>query len=345
MNRSRREFLMAAGMAGALAKMWAQPAPGSQLPTPEQARTDASLPSEATQGSWRNLRAVREKKVIDFHCHIWETATQATSRLGTGLTHDEGHYVDFSLQMLEAMDRHGIATAALSPVFVGYERYMGSKWREHPNRFVMMAGVQEIEPRPSVEEAAGILRRQLEQGARGIGEGGLPAYGDDPKSLKPVMDVIQEFDVPVLFHTGWSALQTSPNLNYSAAWRAAERMGTLAAHYPNAKLVIGHIGGRFDHLDGYEMLRVAFTFDNVYVETSKSTPRIITEAVRGLGAERVVFGSDWNRPQMKTYGPKHFRNVYQHWYNLNQIAEAEITEDERDMILYKNAQRLLKISN
>jgi predicted TIM-barrel fold metal-dependent hydrolase len=187
------------------------------------------------------------------------------------------------------------------------------------------------------------LRRQFKEGARGIGEGGFPPY-EDPKELKPVMDVVQEFDVPVLFHTGWSALQTTPSLNYSAAWRGAERMGILAAHYPQAKLVLAHIGGRFDHLDGYEMLRVAFTFDNVYVETSKSTPTLITEAVRGLGAERVVFGSDWNRPQMKTYGPKHFRDVYQHWYNLNQIAAADITEDERDMILYKNALRLLKIS-
>ncbi|MBI3934307.1 MAG: amidohydrolase [Acidobacteria bacterium] len=341
MKTSRREFLMAAGMAGAIAAAWQQNFQGAAA-SPQQ---EPSLPPEATQGPWRNLRAVREKKVIDFHCHIWETATQSESRLGTGLLHEEGHMVDFSEQMLASMDKHGIAVAALSPVFVGYERYFNSKWKQTPKRFVMMAGVQEIEPRPSIPQAAEILRKQFQQGARGIGEGGLPGYGDDPKSLKPVIDVVKEFDVPVLNHTGWSALQTSGNLNYSAAWRGAERFGILAAHYPDVKLVIGHIGGRFDFLDGYEMLRVAFTFDNVLVETSKSTPRIITEAVRGLGAERVIFGSDWNRPEVKAYGPKHFRDVYQHWYNLNQIALADITEDERDMILYKNAQRLLKMSN
>jgi len=340
MKSSRREFLMTAGIGGAIASLWQQDARSGAA----SAQQRQELPPEATQGPWRNLRAVREKKVIDFHCHIWETATQSSSRLGTGLLHEEGHMVDFSEEMLNSMDAHGIALAALSPVFVGYEKYNNSKWRQAPKRFVMMAGVQEIEPRPSIQDAARILRDQFSQGARGIGEGGLPGYGDDPKTLKPVMDVVKEFDVPVLFHTGWSALQTSGNLNYSSAWRAAERMGILAANYPEAKLVIGHIGGRFDSLDGYEMLRVAFTFDNVYVETSKSTPRIITEAVRGLGAERVIFGSDWNRPEVKAYGPQHWRDVYQHWYNLNQIALADITEDERDTILYKNAQRLLKLT-
>jgi predicted TIM-barrel fold metal-dependent hydrolase len=250
---------------------------------------------------------------------------------------------DFSQQMLDSMNVHGIAQAALSPVFVTYDKYNGSKWRQTPQRFVMMASVSEIQPRPSIAEAAKILRDQFTHGARGVGENGLPGYGDDPKALKPVMDVVQEFDVPVLFHCGWSALQTSGNLSYNAPWRQAERFGLLAANYPDAKLVIGHIGGRFDFLDGYEFLRVAFTFDNVLVETSKSTPRIITEAVHGIGAERVIFGSDWNRPEPKAYGPKHWRDVYQHAYNLNQIALADITEDERDMILYQNAQRLLKL--
>ena len=37
------------------------------------------------------------------------------------------------------------------------------------------------------------------------------------------------------------------------------------------------------------------------------------------------------------------RNQYQQWLSLNTIALADITEDDRDMILYKNAMRLLKL--
>ena len=69
------------------------------------------------------------------------------------------------------------------------------------------------------------------------------------------------------------------------------------------------------------------------------------EAVKGIGAERVIYGSDWNRPEMKAYGPFHTRACFQHWWVLNEIAMADITEEQRDMILYKNALRLLKQSN
>jgi len=57
-----------------------------------------------------------------------------------------------------------------------------------------------------------------------------------------------------------------------------------------------------------------------------------------------MFGSDWNRPQPKTYGPLNEHYVFQQWYTLNHVAEADITEDERDQILYKTARKLLKLN-
>jgi hypothetical protein len=35
--------------------------------------------------------------------------------------------------------------------------------------------------------------------------------------------------------------------------------------------------------------------------------------------------------------------VYQHWWNLNTIANADMTEDQRDWVLYKSARKLLKL--
>ncbi len=357
MNSSRRQFLMAAGMVGAIAKVWNE-AKGNSMAQQEGPGLNSPplppLPDEATHGPWRNLRAVREKKVFDFHTHTYETATQSTTYRGTGLMHQEGHYVDFTEYLIGSMERYGVDRAFLTPAFVkpAWETVRDTSYKKYPKRFVLAAVVRDRQPKPTIAEAAKMLREQLKEGCRGIGEGGLPDY-KTPSELKPVMDVVMEFDIPVQIHTGWTATGTAlgrassddPDTPpYAAAWRFAERFGELAAYYPEVKLVMAHTGGRFDFLDGYEALRVAFSFDNVYVETAKSTARIITEAVRGLGAEKVIFGSDWNRPQTKAYGPKHYRDVYQHWYNLNQVALADITEDERDMILYKNALRLLKLS-
>jgi len=113
------------------------------------------------------------------------------------------------------------------------------------------------------------------------------------------------------------------------------------AQWPDVTWIMCDTGGPYLP-DAWEALRVAFTFENVYVEVSKTQHPIITEAVRGIGAERVIYGSDWVRPESRTFGPFHFRGVYQHWWSLNQVAMADITEDQRDMILYKNAMRLLK---
>jgi predicted TIM-barrel fold metal-dependent hydrolase len=164
--------------------------------------------------------------------------------------------------------------------------------------------------------------------------------------MRPYAAVILELDLPVVLHVGWtatgSAVSSTRVASYQAAWHWAEKVGALATEYPAMKIVVGHSGGRFEP-DGWEALRLVFSFDNLYLDTSKSPASIITEGVRGIGAERVVWGSDWNRPEMKEYGPFHYRNVYQRWWNLNQIAMADLTEDQRDQILYKTARTLLKL--
>jgi predicted TIM-barrel fold metal-dependent hydrolase len=76
---------------------------------------------------------------------------------------------------------------------------------------------------------------------------------------------------------------------------------------------------------------------------SKAQVEIVNAAVKGIGAERVLFGSGFNRPEGKTYGPLNQHFVFQQWYNLDTIANSGLTEDERDLIPYKNARRLFKL--
>jgi predicted TIM-barrel fold metal-dependent hydrolase len=120
-------------------------------------------------------------------------------------------------------------------------------------------------------------------------------------------------------------------------------MGSLFSAYPQVKFVLGHTGGVIETPDAWEAVRLAYSFDNTYCEVSKSPARIITAAVKGIGAERVLFGSDWNRVEPQTYGPLDEGYIFQQWYTLNHVAEADITEDERDQILYKTARMLLKL--
>jgi predicted TIM-barrel fold metal-dependent hydrolase len=315
---------------------------------------DSSLPPEATTGPWRNLRAVKEKKVFDFHTHTWETPVQGKNYTEEKHMHDIDEWKDYTQQLIASMDEHGVAQAALSPAFVTYERYLNSSFKNYPDRFIKMSGMLTDRTKGrtdqvTVEEATEILKEQVKGGCRGVGEGGFfwgPAGKYTAKDLKPFVDVILEHDLPVLVHSGWAVTGTASNYGhgYATAWRWAERFGDLMSTYPTMKFVLGHTGGAFATPDAWEAIRLAYSFDNAYCEVSKSPPEIIAAAVQGLGAERVLFGSDWNRPEGKTYGPLNEHYVFQQWYTLNHVAQADITEDQRDQILYKTARTLLKLN-
>ncbi len=67
---------------------------------------------------------------------------------------------------------------------------------------------------------------------------------------------------------------------------------------------------------------------NVHVDTSGSIVDcgMIETAVAELGAGRILFGTDL--PDIDFWG------------NLGKVTGADITPDEKDMILYRNAARL-----
>jgi predicted TIM-barrel fold metal-dependent hydrolase len=326
-----------------------------------------NLPPSAPNGPWRNLRAVCEKKVFDLHVHAFETPVQGHNYGEESKIHAKDDYVNYVDRLIASMDRHGVATAALNPAFTTFEEVYEKSYLPHKDRFVLSAGwpPEEIKKRQTgltmigaetdftPTEVAAIYDRQItKNGARMIGEtaGNAITFGlmtrHSPKELHPVVDVILKHDVPVQIHTGWTPTGTALSMrSYQTASDWAAVVGRFMANFPDVKLVLAHMGGQFNHQDGWEAVRLLFSFDNAYCDTSKSRPDIVTEAVKGIGAERVMFGSDWNRPEMKEYGPFHLRSSYQHWHNLNTIANADLTEDQRDWILYKSARKLLKLSN
>jgi predicted TIM-barrel fold metal-dependent hydrolase len=328
------------------------------------------LPPSAINGPWKNLRAVKEKKVFDLHVHGFETPEQGTNYRESGAEHAKGKFVNYVNELIASMDRHGIAMAALNPAFTTFEEVYEKSYLPHKDRFVLSAGWPPREIRDQQQglqqtgnetaftptDVAKTFERQItENGAKMIGEtagnsiirGLMPRF--TLKELHPVIDVVLKHDVPVQIHTGWTPTGTSiasgSGGGYQTAGEWASIVGRFMAAFPDVKLILGHMGGQFSQEDGWEAVRLLFSFDNAYCDTSKSRPEIVTEAVKGIGAERVMFGSDWNRPEMKEYGPYFMRSSYQHWHNLNTIANADMTEDQRDWVLYKSARKLLKLGN
>jgi hypothetical protein len=92
----------------------------------------------------------------------------------------------------------------------------------------------------------------------------------------------------VLVHSGWAVIGTASNYSngYTTAWRWAEKFDDLMSAYPGTH-------GRLS------VSRIPLI---THTAKFRSPPQESSQApFRGIGAERVMFGSDFNRPEPRTY--------------------------------------------
>ena len=103
-----------------------------------------------------------------------------------------------------------------------------------------------------------------------------------------------------------------------------------ADRFPEMKLILAHIGcgwdGDYTHqVRGVQQSRQG----NVYADTSSArsiTPRLIEWAVREIGSDRILFGTDT---------PLHLTGMQR-----LRIDQAELTDAEKKQVLHENAERV-----
>ena len=126
----------------------------------------------------------------------------------------------------------------------------------------------------------------------------------------PTIERAATLKLPVLVHTGWGE---------HAEIRFVEK---LAKDFKDLHVVIAHM---IEHKDIFSMIP---KHNNVSLETSYSShPRRIAQAVNSLGADRVVFGSDFPCSDPG--------------FELLRVLKAPITDSQKEKILFKNAEKLL----
>jgi predicted TIM-barrel fold metal-dependent hydrolase len=102
-------------------------------------------------------------------------------------------------------------------------------------------------------------------------------------------------------------------------------VAALAARHPDASFICAHTGNDCER--GIRMIRAS---KNVWAEVSGSDPTagFVEMAVRELGPERVIFGSD--------AGGRSFAS------QLAKVHSADLPEEARRLILGGNLRRLLQ---
>ncbi len=136
---------------------------------------------------------------------------------------------------------------------------------------------------------------------------------EDPRHA-PYWEYLNERHLLALCHT-WGG---SPN-------DGPDNILRVAKAYPNVAILCGHsMHGEWDRA-----IEVARECPNVYLElTAVMDDRgVLDRFVRELGSERILFGTDL--PWFSTF------------YYIGAILDADITDDDRRNIFYRNGQKLL----
>jgi predicted TIM-barrel fold metal-dependent hydrolase len=136
--------------------------------------------------------------------------------------------------------------------------------------------------------------------------------------IDPIVRRAAELNAPILQHT-W--MKATGNLTGEST---PLDLAALAKRHPKAQLICGHSGG-----DWAPGLRAVRDCPNVATELGGSDPTtgFVETAVRELGAERVLFGSD--------AGGRSFAS------QLAKVYGADVPDGARRLILKDNLKRLL----
>ena len=139
------------------------------------------------------------------------------------------------------------------------------------------------------------------------------------KQLDPIVERAAELKAPVLQHT-W--LKITGNLPGEST---ACDLANLADRHPQASFIAAHTGGQWER--GIRALRAV---NNVAAEICGSDPTagFVEMAVRELGAERVLYGSDFAG---RSYASQ-----------LAKVYGAEISDQAKRLILSGNIRRMLQ---
>lgn len=254
---------------------------------------------------------------------------------------------------IQAETDPGTATKAAAQV----NDFLAEVIDAHPTRFAGFAALPLQDPLAASKE---LDRAVTDLGLKGalVNAHTLGVYLDDP-SLRVVWETAERLDVPLYLHpgNGYDAahvLSGHPEL-IGPMWSWGGDTSTHALRlifsgvfddFPDAKLLLGHMGEglpyvlwrldsrwAFHNHHGIELDRgnpSEYLRHNLYITTSGvcSEPPL-TCALSALGADHVLFGTDYPFEDMSTA--------------TTFLDEAAVTDSDRESIAHRNAERLLRI--
>jgi predicted TIM-barrel fold metal-dependent hydrolase len=256
--------------------------------------------------------------IIDFHTHVFPDGIAQKASDNIGKFYDIPTQFDGTLSTLlrlgeaAGIDRFVVHSVATTPgQTASINGFIAGLSRENPR----VSGFATIHP--DQPDMAGEIERALQLGLRGVKiHSDMQQVALDDPRMYPLYDLIQG-KVPLLAHTG------DKRFDYSNP----DRLLRVLDAFPRLTVIGAHFGGWSVWRQALDALKDR----EIYVDCSSSfyalPPETSLGLIRGYGAHRVLFGSDypmWN-PAVE----------------LESLYGLGLTSSELEMILHENAERLL----
>ena len=134
-----------------------------------------------------------------------------------------------------------------------------------------------------------------------------------------VYDIMTDLGLPLIMHAG----------DYRYDFSGPQRILNLHKKHPKLTLIAAHFGGYTEWDESMKWL----VGEDVYFDTSSTLEQIpvekANEMIRKHGVEKLLFGFDFP--------------MWDHEEELERFNRLDLTAEEREMILHKNAEKLLKL--
>lgn len=246
-------------------------------------------------------------RIIDAHIHLPRQGTTVEDLLKAA-DRNSIEKLCFSLSLKEGM----LLSEPPLEVCVKVNREVKDAMDRYPKRIAGLCYINPALGEAGLEEFERCIKEFKMRGLKL-----LAARRCNDPSVDPFIEAAIEFGVPILQHAWLKSTGNDPH--ESTPQDVAEK----ALKYTDATIIMAHIAGNWEI--GAQAIRDC---RNVMVDTSGTIcdAGMIEYTVKLLGAERIIYGSD----NLDFTG------------QVAKILAAEITDEEKNMILANNIERVME---
>ncbi|MDR1913090.1 MAG: amidohydrolase family protein [Clostridiales bacterium] len=260
--------------------------------------------------------------IVDFHAHVYPEKVADKALTGISkfymipLHRDSKGTADNlrSLGLNAGIDKFVIHSVAQVPSqVININDFIARTVNTYPDHFIGFGTLH-----PGFDNCPEEIQRLKNLGLRGVKiHPDVQQFAIDDVRMLDIYARL-EGNIPVLIHTG----------DYRYDYSHPKRLARVLDMFPDLVVIAAHFGGWSIWDLALEYLEHRFCYLDISSSIMFLGNRRATELIRVYGAERILFGSDY---PMWSPGDE-----------LERFNTLDLTDDEKDMILSRNALRILE---